>query len=72
MHYLHNTNARISICFVILILLYGLEQLENEARNAKRGLWQDKAPVPPWEFRKKKKQQSFVYRVTSLCELIRE
>lgn len=33
-----------------------LEVLENEARKAKRGLWQDNAPVPPWEFRKQKKK----------------
>lgn len=31
-----------------------LEQLEEEARSAKRGLWADKDPVPPWEFRHKK------------------
>ena len=24
---------------------------EDEARNAKRGLWNDPAPVPPWEWR---------------------
>lgn len=27
---------------------------EAEARRAKRGLWWDKDPIPPWEFRKKK------------------
>lgn len=26
--------------------------LENEARAARRGLWSDGEPVPPWEFRK--------------------
>ena len=26
--------------------------LENEARRAKRGLWQDTNPIPPWEIRK--------------------
>jgi hypothetical protein len=25
---------------------------QTEARAAKRGLWIDPAPVPPWEFRK--------------------
>lgn len=31
-----------------------LERLETEARAAKRGLWADDNPVPPWEFRKTK------------------
>ena len=26
--------------------------LENEAREAKRGLWADLNPMPPWEFRR--------------------
>ena len=29
-----------------------LAQLEAEARTAKRGLWADAHPVPPWEWRK--------------------
>ena len=29
----------------------GLEGLEREARAARRGLWADPDPVPPWEFR---------------------
>lgn len=29
-----------------------LEALESEARAAKRGLWADPHPVPPWEWRK--------------------
>lgn len=29
----------------------GLAAAEREARAARRGLWADKAPVPPWEWR---------------------
>ena len=32
-----------------------LESLEGEAREAKRGLWADPYPVPPWEWRKRSK-----------------
>ncbi len=28
-------------------------QIEDEARQAKRGLWLDANPIPPWEFRRK-------------------
>jgi endonuclease YncB( thermonuclease family) len=30
--------------------------LEYEAREAKRGLWNDPNPIPPWEFRRKKRK----------------
>jgi endonuclease YncB( thermonuclease family) len=30
--------------------------LEQEAREAKRGLWADPNPIPPWEFRKKRRK----------------
>jgi len=28
-----------------------LEEAEEEARAARRGLWKDPAPIPPWEWR---------------------
>jgi micrococcal nuclease len=31
-----------------------LKAVEAEARKAKRGLWRDKNPVPPWDWRKEK------------------
>lgn len=33
-----------------------LAKIEVEAREAKRGLWVDKEPVPPWEWRSKRRQ----------------
>lgn len=32
-------------------------EAERQARKARRGLWQDEAPTPPWEFRRTKKTQ---------------
>lgn len=32
-----------------------LERLEQDARAAKKGLWADPEPIPPWEWRKQKK-----------------
>jgi endonuclease YncB( thermonuclease family) len=31
-----------------------LADLEADARNNRRGLWIDDAPVAPWDYRKKK------------------
>jgi micrococcal nuclease len=31
-----------------------LEGLEKDAREARKGLWADPKPVPPWEWRKRK------------------
>jgi micrococcal nuclease len=35
-----------------------LERLEKEAREGKKGLWADPAPVPPWVYRKAKRGQA--------------
>lgn len=35
-----------------------LEGLETEAREARKGLWADPAPVPPWVYRKARRGQS--------------
>jgi len=35
-----------------------LESLEKEARDAKRGLWADPAPIPPWVYRKARRGQA--------------
>lgn len=32
-----------------------LEGLEKDAREARKGLWADPQPVPPWIFRKTKR-----------------
>ena len=32
-----------------------LYAIENEAKSAKRGLWADSNPVPPWEWRKQRR-----------------
>ena len=34
-----------------------LGALESEARNARRGLWEDEHPIPPWEWRRKPKSR---------------
>lgn len=35
-----------------------LEKLEKAAREAKKGLWVDPAPIPPWVYRKARREQS--------------
>ncbi|MEP6959634.1 MAG: thermonuclease family protein [Nitrospirota bacterium] len=35
-----------------------LETLEKSAREAKKGLWVDPAPIPPWVYRKARRGQS--------------
>lgn len=34
-----------------------LQQLEEEARRERRGLWREKNPTPPWEFRRERRQR---------------
>jgi endonuclease YncB( thermonuclease family) len=34
-----------------------LEGFEKEAREARKGLWADPQPVPPWEWRKRKERE---------------
>ncbi len=34
-----------------------LLRLQGEARRERRGLWVDKEPVPPWEFRRPKRER---------------
>lgn len=33
-----------------------LRALEDEARRARRGLWADRSPQPPWEFRRQRRE----------------
>ena len=33
-----------------------LGKAQREARKARRGLWQDPDPVPPWEFRRRRRE----------------
>ena len=35
-----------------------LEALEQEARAARRGLWADSRPLPPWEYRRERRSQA--------------
>lgn len=44
-----------------------LYAVQDDARAAKRGLWTDPNPTPPWEWRKGERQQGLP-RVTSLPE----
>lgn len=40
-HYTHFSKSKV------------LEDLQNEAKENKRGVWSEKDPIPPWEYRKK-------------------
>ena len=45
-----------------------LAALENEASEAKRGLWKDKNPMPPWENRKLHRQGVSTKRIFEITE----
>ncbi len=36
----------------------GLYELERQAQASRRGLWVDPEPVPPWEYRRDKRERS--------------
>ncbi|MCE5198176.1 MAG: thermonuclease family protein [Armatimonadota bacterium] len=36
---------------------FTLSKAEDQARTAKLGLWKDKSPTPPWEFRRERRKQ---------------
>jgi len=40
-----------------------LADAEDEARKAKKGLWGDKSPEPPWEFRKKGRELVMIWEL---------
>ena len=36
----------------------GLYELERQAQASRRGLWVDPEPVPPWEYRRSKREHA--------------
>jgi hypothetical protein len=49
-----------------------LEGLEKEAREGKKGLWADSHPVPPWEWRKARRDARVHLADTSTLYLLVE
>src|SRR5262249_37981678 len=43
-----------------------LEGLETKAREAKKGLWADPRPVPPWEWRNRPSNTNSKFELTAL------
>jgi micrococcal nuclease len=41
----------------------GIEQLHNQAKAAKKGLWQDGKPIPPWEYRQLEEEKRVLKRI---------
>lgn len=39
-----------------------LEGFEKDAREAKKGLWVDPSPVPPWVYREVRRKEVLSYR----------
>ena len=53
--------------------MLSLRNLRSSAREAKKGLWADPAPVPPWEWRKGKSpvlhlSSSYFFNLFSTCD----
>jgi len=46
-----------------------LPAAQSDAKSARRGLWSDPAPVPPWEFRHPKKTAQTVAANDSTCHV---
>ena len=47
-----------------------LERLEAEARDAKKGLWVDPAPMPLWVYRKARRRLTFALSQTRAAKLL--
>jgi endonuclease YncB( thermonuclease family) len=45
-----------------------LEGLEKEARDAKKGLWADPSPIPPWVYRKARCWPLMLSTLRLVCE----
>jgi endonuclease YncB( thermonuclease family) len=47
-----------------------LSELQDKAEKAKRGLWADKNPLPPWEWRKQNRRQKRISKDLAALKLL--